>query len=56
MHKACDRDVQAKRSYESGSVVSLDRLVLLAQAGISFHLLYLQSGKTFNRLWKLLVS
>lgn len=54
--KAVVRDVQAKRSYESGSVVSLYRLFLLAWAGISFHLLDLESGKAFNRLWKLLVN
>lgn len=55
MHKACDQRRSGQRSYESGSVVSLHRLFLLAQTGITFHLLYSQSGKAFNRLWKLLV-
>lgn len=50
------RDIQAKRSYESGSMISLYRLFLLVQAGISFHLLHLESGKVFNGLWRLLVS
>lgn len=50
------RGVQAERSYESGSTVSLFRLFLLAQAGISFHLLRLEPGKVFNGLWRLLIS
>lgn len=54
--KPASRDVQAEMSYESGSIVSLCRLLLLARAEISFHLLHLRSGKVFQVLWRLLVS